>query len=77
MRKLDNRPTLTAETAAVFGALAAALHQTGRSPRPRHNGLWIAAQAVENDHALLTLNPGDFTGLPGLRLLTLLPDNGR
>ncbi|MDR0246782.1 MAG: type II toxin-antitoxin system VapC family toxin [Burkholderiales bacterium] len=74
LRKLNNRPILpvTADTAASFGALAAALRQTGRSPRPRYNDLWIAAQAVENDYALLTLNPEDFAGLPGLQLITLL-----
>jgi predicted nucleic acid-binding protein len=79
MQKLGRRPVLpvTADTAVVFGALAAALRQAGRSPRPRYNDLWIAAQAVENDHALLTLNPDDFAGLPGLRLVTLLPDGAR
>ena len=78
LRKLGNRPVLplTADTAAVFGALAAALRQSGRSPRPRYNDLWIAAQAVENNYALLTLNPKDFAELPGLQLMTLSPDEG-
>jgi len=73
LRKLNNRPVLpvTADTAAAFGALAAAWRQAGRSFRPRYNDLWIAAQAVENNYALLTLNPGDFSGLPGLQLITL------
>ncbi len=73
--KLGRRPILpvTADTAATFGILAAALRQVGRSPRPRYNDLWIAAQAVENGYALLTLNPGDFSGLPGLRLITPSP----
>jgi len=31
------------------------------------NDLWIAAQAIENDYALLTANLKDFEGLPGLR----------
>jgi predicted nucleic acid-binding protein len=75
VRRLGKCPilTVTADTAAVFGTLAAALRQSGRSPRPRYNDLWIAAQAVENDYALLTLNPDDFTGLPGLRLITPSP----
>ena len=78
LRKLNNRPILpvTADTAAGFGVLAAAVRQTCRSPRPRYNDLWIAAQAVENDYALLTLNPGDFAGLPGLQLMTLKPRTG-
>jgi predicted nucleic acid-binding protein len=51
--------------------LAAAVKQSGRSPRPRYNDLWIAAQAIEHGYALLTLNTGDFAGLPGLRLVPL------
>jgi predicted nucleic acid-binding protein len=41
VRKLGSHPILpvTVDTAATFGALAAALRQTGRSPRPRHNDL--------------------------------------
>jgi predicted nucleic acid-binding protein len=60
-------------TAAAFGVLAAAVKQAGRSPRPRFNDLWIAAQAIEHGYALLTLNAADFAGLPGLRLITLTP----
>jgi predicted nucleic acid-binding protein len=78
IRKLGNRPILpvTVDTAVTFGALAAALRQAGRSPRPRYNDLWIAAQAVENSYALLTLNTADFAGLPGLQVMTL-PNEGR
>ena len=73
VRKLGSRPILpvTVDTAATFGTLAAALRQAGRFPRPRYNDLWIAAQAVENGYALLTLNVDDFAGLPGLQLMTL------
>ena len=73
VRKLSNRPILpiTVDTAATFGTLAAALRQSGRSPRPRYNDLWIAAQAVENSYSLLTLNTDDFAGLPGLHVMTL------
>jgi antitoxin (DNA-binding transcriptional repressor) of toxin-antitoxin stability system len=39
----------------------------------KDNHLWIAAQAIEHGYALLTLNAGDFEGLPGLRLATLAP----
>ena len=52
---------------AAFGVLAAAVKQAGRSPRPRFNDLWIAAQAIEHGYVLLTLNTDDFVGLPGLR----------
>lgn len=73
LRQVERRPVLgvTKDTAAAFGVLAAAVKQAGRSPRPRYNDLWIAAQAIEQGYALLTVNGDDFSGLPGLRLSTL------
>jgi len=73
LRQIETRPTLavTRHTASAFGLLAAAVKQAGRSPRPRYNDLWIAAQAIENGYALLTLNIADFAGLPGLRVVSL------
>jgi predicted nucleic acid-binding protein len=44
--------------------VAAFMKQSGRSPRTRAN----AAQAMENDYALLIANLKDFEGLPGLRV---------
>lgn len=75
LRQVENRPILgiSQHTSAVFGVLAAAVKQAGRSPRPRYNDLWIAAQAIEHGYALLTLNTSDFVGLPGLRIVTLSP----
>ena len=75
LRQIENRPALgvSRHTAAAFGVLAAAVKQAGRSPRPRFNDLWIAAQAIEHGYALLTLNATDFVGLPGLQLVTLPP----
>jgi predicted nucleic acid-binding protein len=75
LRQVESRPHLqvSIQTAAAFGVLAAAVKQAGRSPRPRYNDLWIAAQAIEHGYALLTRNAGDFAGLPGLRLVTLAP----
>lgn len=71
LRKVERRPALSIgrDTAAAFGELAAAVRAAGRSPRPRYNDLWIASQAIENGYALLTTNPDDFSGLPGLRVL--------
>ncbi len=43
------------------GALISVLGSSG-------GGTSFAAQAIENGYALLTLNPGDSAGLPGLRL---------
>jgi predicted nucleic acid-binding protein len=73
LRKLERRPLLPvgADTAAAFGVLAAAVKHAGRSPRPRYNDLWIAAQAIEHGHALLTRNPDDFAHLPALKLLVV------
>ena len=73
LRQIERRPALrvSRHTAAAFGVLAAAVRQSGRSPRPRYNDLWIAAQAIEHGHTLLTLNTNDFAGLPGLRLATV------
>ena len=67
---LQQRPVLDVSslTATAFGILAAFMKQSGRSPRTRVNDIWIAAQAMENDYALLTANLKDFEGLPGLRV---------
>jgi hypothetical protein len=75
LRQVESRPAIgvSKHTAAAFGVLAAAVKQAGRSPRPRDNDLWIAAQAIENGYVLLTLNTSDFVNLPGLRLATLAP----
>jgi predicted nucleic acid-binding protein len=73
LRQVESRPILevSKHTAAAFGVLAAAVKQAGRSPRPRYNDLWIAAQAIENGYTLLTANASDFAGLPGLHLVTV------
>ncbi|PIY29859.1 MAG: VapC toxin family PIN domain ribonuclease [Comamonadaceae bacterium CG_4_9_14_3_um_filter_60_33] len=75
LRQVETRPALgvSKHTAAAFGVLAAAVKLAGRSPRPRYNDLWIAAQAIEHGYVLLTLNSNDFADLPGLRLATLEP----
>ena len=75
LRQVESRPVLevSKHTAAAFGLLAAAVKQSGRSPRPRYNNLWIAAQAIEHGYVLLTLRAGDFADLAGLRIATLSP----
>ncbi|MBL0041915.1 MAG: type II toxin-antitoxin system VapC family toxin [Xanthomonadales bacterium] len=71
LRQVERRPVVavTRHTASAFGVLAATVRRAGRSPRPRYNDLWIAAQAIEHGYALFTLNEQDFAGLPGLQLL--------
>lgn len=75
LRQVESRPVLevSKHTAAAFGLLAAAVKQSGRSPRPRYNDLWIAAQAIEHGYILLTLNADDFVDLPGLQISRLSP----
>ena len=75
LRQIESRPILPVShhTAAAFGVLAAAVKQAGRSPRPRYNDLWLAAQAIEYGYALSTLNGSDFAGLPGLQISVLVP----
>ncbi|MFL9922571.1 type II toxin-antitoxin system VapC family toxin [Paraburkholderia fungorum] len=72
LQQLERRPILdmSRQTAAAFGVLTAAVKQAGRSPRPRYNDLWIAAQAIEHGYDLMTLNRADFADVPGLRLVT-------
>ncbi len=49
-------------------ALAAQLYRQVRRPRGREIDLAIAACAIVHDAALWTLNPADFSDIPGLRL---------
>lgn len=69
--RIERKPLLpiNAGTAHIFGSLAALLHSRGSQPRRRVQNLWIASQAIQHGFALLTRNPGDFAGLPGLDLI--------
>lgn len=58
--------------AEYYGALAALVRQSGRSPRARRMDLQIAATAARHDLALLTRNGDDFAGLESaLRVISL------
>lgn len=52
--------------AAAYGRLAAAVAETGRSPRPRVMDLLIAATADANGARLYTRNAADLSGLDTL-----------
>jgi predicted nucleic acid-binding protein len=73
LRRMRRKPLLriTGETAEVFGALAAKLTRTGRSPDFRIQDLWLAAQAVERKFTLLTANAKDFQDIPDLKWLAV------
>ena len=60
---------VTRETARSFGLLATMMKAAGRSPRPRYNDLWIAAQAHEHHLPLLTSNPDDFRALDVIEII--------
>lgn len=64
---------LPSEQAIPFGpaeaAVAARLYKAVPKPRGREIDLAVAAAAIANGAAILTLNPEDFRDLPGLRLI--------
>ncbi len=64
---------LPSEHAVSFGpaeaAVAARLYKTVSKPRGREIDLAVAAAAIANGAAMLTLNPEDFRDLPGIRLI--------
>jgi predicted nucleic acid-binding protein len=73
-RRMTRKPLLPidADTADVFGEIAGLLAKDrGRSQRPRVQDLWLASQAIQHGMALVTRNPKDFTGIPGLDLVNV------
>ena len=72
-RRLRRKPMLriTAETAEVFGILAASLMESGRGHDFRIQDLWLAAQAVQRKFTLITANAKDFQDVPDLKLVVL------
>jgi predicted nucleic acid-binding protein len=73
LRRMQRKPLLRigAETADVFGTLAARLTKSGRGHDFRIQDLWLASQAIERNFSLLTGNARDFEDLPGLKLAPL------
>lgn len=72
-RRMRRKPLLriTAETADVFGILAAKLLQSGRGHDFRIQDLWLAAQTVEQKFTLLTANAKDFQDIPSLKFIVV------
>jgi predicted nucleic acid-binding protein len=54
------------ETGAIHGRLGAELRKEGRDATIRVMDLWLAAQALQHNLALLTRNLRDFKDIPGL-----------
>ena len=65
---------LPARTACQFGvaeaALAASIYRRLKRPRHRETDLAVAACAILQNAALWTLNPRDFSDIPGLELVS-------
>lgn len=68
----DQQVLLPREQAFAFGvneaAVAADLYRKVKCARGRETDLAIAAVAIANGAALWTLNPPDFSDIPGLEL---------
>jgi tRNA(fMet)-specific endonuclease VapC len=60
-----------ASSARAFGRVAASLRRTGRKTSARAYDAMIAATALANDLPLYTCNPGDFSGIDGLEVITV------
>lgn len=73
LARMRRKPCLImdAETGSVFGRLAAALDSTGRPSTHRVQDVWIAALAIQHNLKVLTRNPKDFLGIPGLDVLVV------
>ena len=58
-----------AASGRAFGQVAAALRSAGRKPAARAYDALIAAIAIANDLPVVTANPRDFQGIPGLTVI--------
>jgi predicted nucleic acid-binding protein len=78
LRKMRRKPLLRigAQTAEVFGALAAQLSRSRRGHAFRVQDLWLAAQAVERKLTLLSANARAFEDVPGLKVVAMAVPGG-
>lgn len=69
--RLRRKPCLVIDegTGLAFGRVAGHLRREGRSRDHRVQDLWLAAQAIQHSHKLLTRNGKDFADIPGLQLV--------
>ena len=66
-----------AAAARAFGQVAADLRRSGRKTSARAYDALIAATAIANGLALYTVNPDDYLGITGLRVVAVAhPDAG-
>jgi tRNA(fMet)-specific endonuclease VapC len=65
-----NVVTVDLETAQHYGEIVSHLRQQGLLAGKSQNDLWIAASARRHGARVLTRNAADFSGVPGLSVLT-------
>jgi tRNA(fMet)-specific endonuclease VapC len=58
-------------SARAFGRVAAALQRSGRKATTRAYDAMIAATAMANGLPVYTCNPGDFSGIDGLAVVSI------
>jgi len=68
---------IDAGTGRIFGHVAAHLAARGRGKDFRVQDLWMASQAIQHGHRLLTSNAKDFEDIPGLDLVVFPRAAGR
>jgi predicted nucleic acid-binding protein len=75
LENLRRKPTLLidGETGRIFGEIAAKLFAAGRGAEFRVKDVWLASQAIQHGHRLLTRNEKDFKDIPGLDLVVIRP----
>lgn len=73
LARIRKKPCLVidAETGLILGRLSADLDSAGRPATHRIQDLWMAALAVQHNLKVLTQNPKDFEGIPGVVVLRL------
>ncbi len=79
LESLRRKPILLidGETGRVFGEIAAGLVARGRGADFRVQDVWLASQAIQYGHRLLTTNERDFRDIPGLDLVVIRPPGKR
>jgi predicted nucleic acid-binding protein len=79
LENLRRKPTMLidGDTGRIFGQIAAHLLAIGRSADFRIQNVWMASQAIQHGHRLLTENERDFKDIPGLDLVVIRPPGTR
>lgn len=73
LARIRRKPCLIVdgETGLTFGRLAADLDSAGTPHSYRIQDIWLAALAVQHGLKVLTGNPRDFEGIPGVEILAI------